>query len=80
MLFRSNLSGRTLQRRLSDRGYSFQTLVDDSRRELAKRLLKETDYPLAEIAFLTGFSEQSAFTRAFKRWAGQTPRSFRIAP
>lgn len=77
---RLNLSGRTLQRRLSDRGYSFQTLVDDSRRELAKRLLKETDYPLAEIAFLTGFSEQSAFTRAFKRWAGQTPRSFRIEP
>ncbi len=72
------LSGRTLQRRLSDRGYSFQILVDESRRELAERLLKETKYPLAEIAFLTGFSEQSAFNRAFKRWAGQTPRSFRI--
>jgi AraC-like DNA-binding protein len=72
------LSGRTLQRRLSGRGYSFQTLVDQSRRELARRLLKETDYPLAEVAFLTGFSEQSAFNRAFKRWAGQTPRSFRI--
>jgi AraC-like DNA-binding protein len=72
------MSGRTLQRRLSDRGLSFQTLVDGSRRELAKRLLEETSYPLAEIAFLTGFSEQSAFNRAFKRWAGQTPRSFRI--
>ena len=72
------MSGRTLQRRLSDRGYSFQTLVDESRRELAERLLKETEYPLAEVAFLTGFSEQSAFNRAFKRWAGQTPRSFRI--
>lgn len=72
------MSGRTLQRRLSDRGYSFQALVDESRRELAERLLKETEYPLAEVAFLTGFSEQSAFNRAFKRWAGQTPRSFRI--
>jgi AraC-like DNA-binding protein len=72
------LSGRTLQRRLSDRGCSFQTLVDESRRQLAKQLLRETSYPLAEIAFLTGFSEQSAFNRAFKRWAGQTPRSFRI--
>ncbi len=72
------MSARTLQRRLSDRGHSFQTIVDESRRELAKRLLKETGYPLAEIAFLTGFSEQSAFNRAFKRWAGQTPRSFRI--
>ena len=72
------MSGRTLQRRLSDRGYSFQALVDESRRELAERLLRETEYPLAEVAFLTGFSEQSAFNRAFKRWAGQTPRSFRI--
>lgn len=72
------MGGRTLQRRLSDRGYSFQTLVDESRRELAERLLKDTEYPLAEVAFLTGFSEQSAFNRAFKRWAGQTPRSFRI--
>jgi len=72
------MSGRTLQRRLTERGYSFQALVDESRRELAERLLKETEYPLAEVAFLTGFSEQSAFNRAFKRWAGQTPRSFRI--
>lgn len=73
-----SMSGRTLQRRLSDRGYSFQSLVDEARRELAERLLKETSYALAEVAFLTGFSEQSAFNRAFKRWAGQTPRSFRI--
>ena len=72
------MSGRTLQRRLSDRGYSFQKLIDESRRELAERLLRETSYPLAEVAFLTGFSEQSAFNRAFKRWAGQTPRSFRL--
>jgi AraC-like DNA-binding protein len=72
------MSGRTLQRRLADRGYAFQALVDESRRELAERLLEETGYPLAEVAFLTGFSEQSAFNRAFKRWAGQTPRSFRL--
>ena len=72
------ISGRTLQRRLAQRGCSFQTVVDDSRRELAQRLLTETSYPLTEIAFLTGFSEQSAFNRAFKRWAGQTPRSYRI--
>jgi AraC-like DNA-binding protein len=75
---RIGLSGRTLQRRLSDRGHSFQALVDQSRRELAQRLLRQTEYPLAEVAFLTGFSEQSAFNRAFKRWAGQTPRSFRV--
>ena len=72
------MSGRTLQRRLADHGYTFQTLVDEARRQLSERLLKQTDYSLAEVAFMTGYSEQSAFTRAFKRWAGQTPRSFRL--
>ncbi|MFK7843976.1 MAG: helix-turn-helix domain-containing protein [Rhodothermales bacterium] len=72
------MSGRTLQRRLSEQGYYFQTLVDESRRQLSESLLQETDYSLAEIAFMTGYSEQSAFTRAFKRWAGQTPRSYRL--
>ncbi len=70
------VSGRTLQRRLSVHGHSFQSLIDDSRRELAVRLLQEKTHSLAEVAFLTGFSEQSAFTRAFKRWMGQTPRSY----
>ena len=73
------MSGRTLQRRLADRGYSYQALVDEARRRLAERLLGQTDYSLAEVAFMTGFSEQSSFTRAFKRWAGQTPRSYRLA-
>ncbi|MEL6956664.1 MAG: AraC family transcriptional regulator ligand-binding domain-containing protein [Pseudomonadota bacterium] len=72
------MSGRTLQRRLSDKGASFQGLVDLARRELAEQLLNDTDYSLAEVAFLTGFAEQSGFTRAFKRWAGQTPRSYRL--
>ena len=70
---------RTLQRRLSDHGHSFQSVVDAARHELAQRLLRETEYSLVEVAFLTGFSEQSGFTRAFKRWAGQTPRSYRLA-
>jgi AraC-like DNA-binding protein len=72
------MSGRTLQRRLSARDHSYQTMVDEVRRQLADRLLKQTNYSLAEVAFMTGFSEQSAFNRAFKRWQGQTPRSFRI--
>ncbi|NRA31155.1 MAG: AraC family transcriptional regulator ligand-binding domain-containing protein [Parvularculaceae bacterium] len=70
---------RTLQRRLSEHGHSFQSVVDTARYELAQRLLHETEYSLAEVAFLTGFSEQSGFTRAFKRWAGQTPRSYRLS-
>jgi len=72
------MSGRSLQRRLSEQGYSFKIMVDEVRRQLADRLLKQTSYSLAEVAFMTGFSEQSAFNRAFKRWQGQTPRSFRI--
>lgn len=72
------MSGRTLQRRLSEQGYSFQTIVDETRRQVSEKLLQETDHTLAEIAFMTGYSEQSAFTRAFKRWAGQTPRSYRL--
>ena len=46
-------------------------------RELAEGLLRDDDHSLAEIAFLTGFAEQSSFTRAFKRWLGATPASYR---
>ena len=72
------IGSRTLQRRLSNSGHSFQSVVDMARKDLAQRLLRETEYSLAEVAFLTGFAEQSGFTRAFKRWAGQTPRSYRL--
>lgn len=72
------MSGRTLQRKLSDQGMTYQSVVDDTRRELAQRLLTTSSHSLADIAFLTGFSEQSSFNRAFKRWAGQTPRSYRL--
>lgn len=72
------LGPRTLQRRLSESGHSFQSIVDLARKELAIRFLRETELCLAKIAFLTGFSEQSGFTRAFKRWAVQTPRSYRL--
>ncbi|MEM6817699.1 MAG: AraC family transcriptional regulator ligand-binding domain-containing protein [Pseudomonadota bacterium] len=73
------MSGRTLQRRLSREGVSFQNVVDGTRRELARKLLRDTDYSLAEVSFLCGFSEQSAFTRAFRRWEAKTPRDYRMA-
>ena len=72
------MSSRSLQRRLADLNFTYRELVEKSRRTLARRLLRQTDYSLAEVAFMTGFSEQSAFTRAFKRWEGETPRSYRI--
>lgn len=71
------MSERTLHRRLSDEGLSFQSLLEKARLRLAEGLLIQSDHSIAEIAFLTGFSEQSAFTRAFKRWVDQTPAAFR---
>lgn len=71
------LSARSFHRRLSEHGMNFQGLTEDTRRDLAEGLLREESHSLAEIAFLTGFSEQSAFTRAFKRWVGTTPATYR---
>lgn len=72
------MSGRTLQRRLAAEGESFQSLVDEARRRLALRLLRDDpQIALTEVTFMTGFSDQSAFTRAFKRWTGETPGAFR---
>ncbi|QDC10781.1 AraC family transcriptional regulator [Oceanicola sp. D3] len=71
------LSARSFHRRLSEHGMSFQGLTEETRRNLAEGLLRDETHSLAEIAFLTGFSEQSAFTRAFKRWVGKTPASYR---
>ena len=72
-------STRTLQRRLADRGMTWQQLLDNTRMQLARQYLKDQALSVAEIALLLGFSEQSAFTRAFKRWTGQTPLDTRRA-
>ena len=71
------LSVRSFHRRLSEHGVSFQTITEETRRELAEALLREDAHSLAEVAFLTGFSEQSSFSRAFKRWMGLTPANYR---
>ncbi|MEM6577643.1 MAG: AraC family transcriptional regulator [Pseudomonadota bacterium] len=71
------LSARSFHRRLSEQGLSFQTLTEETRREIAIGMLREKTYALSEIAFLTGYSEQSAFNRAFKRWTGETPAAYR---
>lgn len=74
------MSGRTLQRRLAGEGTSFQALVDEARRRLALRILRDDPgATLTEVTFMTGFSDQSAFTRAFKRWTGTTPGAFRAS-
>lgn len=72
-----HLSARTLQRRLADRGIQFQGLLEATRHALAREYLANPNLSLTEIALLLGYSEQSAFNRAFKRWTGQTPRQAR---
>jgi len=71
------MSRATLQRRLQDRGLTFQQALDNTRFELARMYLEDPRVSLAEVAQLLSFSEQSAFTRAFKRWSGGTPGEFR---
>jgi AraC-like DNA-binding protein len=71
------MSPRSLQRRLSEEGLVFRDLISRARKTLAEQLLRQGEFGLAEIAFLTGFSDQSAFTRAFRRWNGLTPARFR---
>lgn len=70
---RLGMSARSLQRRLSEEGLTFDAVLDDLRRELALRYLADPKIAIAEVAYLTGFSEPSAFHRAFKRWTGSTP-------
>jgi len=74
---RLHLSRRTLQRQLSSAGTSFAAELDQARHQLSLRYLADPRISLQETAFLLGFSEASAFHRAFVRWTGQTPRNFR---
>lgn len=71
------MSRRTLQRRLREAGTTFQTILDDERRARALFLLRDPGLALYEIAFLLGYSEPSAFQRAFKRWTGVAAGAFR---
>ena len=71
------LSQRSLQRRLAALGLTFQGVVDETRHELARRYLDDPGKSVTEITFLLGFSEQSAFTRAFRRWSGMAPSIYR---
>jgi AraC-like DNA-binding protein len=74
---RLGLSVRTFQRRLADHGLVFKQLVDDVRRELALRYLGDASATLTDVAMLLGYSELSAFDRAFRRWTGSSPLEHR---
>jgi AraC-like DNA-binding protein len=67
---------RTLQRRLKEYGFDFKKLVEDTRQRFAVSYLKDRKNSLTEVAFLLGYSEVSAFNRAFKRWTHATPLDY----
>ncbi len=69
------LSSRSLSRRLSEQGLSFRQIVDDIRCDLARTYLKD-GFSIGEVAFYLGFAGQAAFSTAFKRWTGLSPRQF----
>ena len=73
---RLGTSSRSLGRRLAEEGTSFKELVDELRRELARRYLEQGVHRPKSIAALLGYKELSAFHHAFRRWTGTTPAKF----
>lgn len=72
-----NMPDWTLRRKLRDEGTSFQSLLDNMRKDLALGYMRDTQISFGEIAYILGFSTPGAFQRAFKRWAKETPGDYR---
>jgi AraC-like DNA-binding protein len=72
-----NFSSRTLQRRLSDGGVTFQQLLEEARRELAHHYLGQSSLALNETAYLLGYEDANSFSRAFQHWEGTSPGRWR---
>ena len=72
-----NISPQTLNRRLQDRSLKFNEILEQTRMKLADQYLRANSYTITEITFLLGFSETSSFSRAFSRWKGTSPTSYR---
>lgn len=70
---------RTLQLHLKEENITYQQLLDDIRKDLAVKHLREHNLSTTDIAYLLGFAEPSVFFRSFKKWTGQTPGAFRLA-
>jgi AraC-like DNA-binding protein len=71
------VSSRTLQRRLTESGLTFQQLVQEARRELAQHYLLHSALELNETAYLLGYEEAHSFFRAFQQWEGSPPGAWR---
>jgi AraC-like DNA-binding protein len=77
-----NVSARTLQRKLGESGTTYKEILDETRHALALAYLSAPRHSVSEVTYLLGFSAGSCFTRAFRRWTGQSPSDWRagIAP
>lgn len=71
------VSSRTLQRKLREEGTSYQELLEETQRSLAEFYLRKPEIAICEVSYLLGFSQASAFHRAFRRWTGMTVKEFR---
>jgi AraC-like DNA-binding protein len=69
---------RTLARRLAAEGATYRRVIDEVRHDIARRYIEESELTFGQIAYLLGYAEQSAFTSAFRRWTGLSPRRFRV--
>ncbi len=72
-----HMSPRTLQRRLAEENTTYKKVLEETRRQLAKRFISDHGLTLNEITYLLGFSEISSFSRSFKRWTGMAPTVYR---
>ncbi|WP_432352363.1 helix-turn-helix domain-containing protein [Sporosarcina sp. A2] len=72
------MSNRTLQRRLSEEGTSFKSLLTQTRHDQAREYLRDSSLDIKEVAFLIGYEDQNSFYRAFHLWEGDTPSNWRI--
>jgi AraC-like DNA-binding protein len=74
-----NMSARTLQRKLCEVGATYKEILDETRRVLAMAYLSAPRHSVSDVTYLLGFSAGSSFTRAFRRWTGQSPSDWRAS-
>ena len=79
MALRLHVAEATMRRRLKQEGYTYQSIKDDLRRDIAIGELQDTHRTVADIAAAVGFAEPSAFHRAFRKWTGMRPSDYRVA-
>ena len=72
-----NLSLRSLQRKLKEKGVTFSALLEATRRDLGRDYVRDSQHSFNEIAYLLGFTEPANFSRAFRRWYGKSPSEYR---